>query len=199
MIVTPNPQQAGPQSSKDKPKMAESPAPGTIVICETERLQLIAASEVHAQFISDMWNREGVKEWLLEYGLNTPQDVCEKFVPIGEPYAKRMGFSMCVIKEKSTGNLVGINGMLKRDFLDSPNIGYAVHPDFWNCGYATESCQGLVDLCRSKGYKKLYAGNVNPLNDRSISVLKRIGMKMENPAFQWGEGGTIGHLFSMVV
>lgn len=194
MIVTPS--SAAP-ARKSETTMTEEVS--GILICETERLQLIAAKESHAQFISDMYNRDGVKEWLLDYGLDTPQDVLDKFIPIGEPYAKQNGFSMCVIKEKASGKLVGINGMLKRDFLDSPNIGYAMHPDFWKCGYATESCLGLVNLCRSKGYKKLYAGNVNPLNARSINVLKRIGMKMEQEKFEWGKGGSVGQLYAMSV
>jgi len=170
------------------------------VVVETDRLRLLAAAPEHAEFISKMWNKPTVKPWLEDYGLHTPDDALNKLIlPIGESYFVKYGHCMCVIQEKESGKLIGINGMLKRPFLDSPNIGYALIPEFTGKGYATESSQGLIGQCRNLGYKKLYAGNVDPRNDRSINMLTRLGMKLEDKAFEWGQGGSVGHLYGMTV
>ena len=171
-------------------------------VLETPRLSLIAAAPEHADFISKMWNTPEVKPWLLDYDLKTPEDALKKLIlPLGENYFLKNGkrFCMCVIQEKKTGKLIGINGMLKRPFLDSPNIGYALIIEACGKGYACESCRGLIEYCKELGYRKLYAGNVNPENDKSINLLTKLGMELEDPAFEWGQGGSVGQLYAMGV
>lgn len=169
---------------------------GTILL-KTKRLCLIAASPEHADFISSLYNHEEVKPWLLDYGLDTPEDAITKYIPLGESYYKENGFCMCVIQEISSGELIGIGGMLKRPFLDAPNIGYALKSTARGQGFMTESCKGLAQLCRDKGFKKMYAGNVDSTNDKSIGVLTRLGMRLADSQFEWGPGGTVGHLYCM--
>jgi len=171
----------------------------TITLVETIRLRLIVVNPQHAEFISNMYNRDSVKYWLGEgYGLDTPKNVLNRLIiPLGETYYKQFGLAMCVIQEKSSGKLIGINGVIKRPFLDAPNIGYALIPESWGKGYATESCQGLVNYCSDLGYKKIYAGNIDARNKRSINVCRKLGMKLEDPSFEWGQGGTIGQLYGM--
>lgn len=86
--------------------------------------------------------------------------------------------------------------MVKRDFLDAPNLGYALLPEYWGKGYIHESCLGLVEICRKFGFKKLYS-NCDPSNVRSEKVALRLGMVMKSDSFPWGSDDDLRYLYGM--
>jgi len=55
-------------------------------------------------------------------------------------------------------------------------IGWHLNPDHWGHGYATESGRGVVELAfGSRGLSRLLAV-VDPDNERSLAVCRRLGM-----------------------
>ena len=58
-------------------------------------------------------------------------------------------------------------------------MGYAVHPDYWNQGYATEAFRGVIAYLFENGFSEVYTGAFES-NCSSIRVMEKSGMKRMN-------------------
>lgn len=67
---------------------------------------------------------------------------------------------------------VDING-------DRVEVGYVIHPNYWNQGYATEALQAGIGYFFEKGFSEVYAGAFKT-NLASIKVMEKAGMKKTN-------------------
>ena len=70
-------------------------------------------------------------------------------------------------------------GLLKRDYLDHPDIGFAFLPDYTGKGYAYEIVKEIIHY----GLHRLQMGKilaiVLPENSSSIKLLERAGFRYE--------------------
>ena len=80
-------------------------------------------------------------------------------------------FWIYAIELKFSKQFVGTIALVKDELDDE--IGYRFLEEFWGNGYGFEVCYGLIDYCKSMGYKKLIAYFV----DRNIAS-KRILEKL---------------------
>ncbi len=91
-------------------------------------------------------------------------------------YAKN-GFGLWRATLKTTGEPVGISGIVKRDGLDLPDVGYALLERFWGQGLATESAAAVLEHAqRALGLPRISA-ITKPTNQGSIAVLEKVGLK----------------------
>ena len=65
----------------------------------------------------------------------------------------------------------------KRDF-DSLEIGYVFNEDYWNKGYAKESCKKLMEAAFQNGVHRIYA-ECDPMNENSWKLLENLGFERE--------------------
>ena len=73
-------------------------------------------------------------------------------------------------------------GILKRDELEDPDIGFAFLPRFWSKGYASESAAAVLDYGRNSfGMKRIVAITATD-NTGSIRLLTRLGFEFERTA-----------------
>jgi RimJ/RimL family protein N-acetyltransferase len=91
---------------------------------------------------------------------------------------------------KETRVPIGMCGLLKRDTLPDPDVGFAFLPDYWSQGYAFEAASSVMSYGREVlGLRRIVA--ITSLdNDPSIRLLKKIGMKFEGlitPSEELGE------------
>jgi RimJ/RimL family protein N-acetyltransferase len=97
------------------------------------------------------------------------------------------GYGMYLAQLKSTSLPIGICGLVKRDFLSAPDLGFALLPDYVGQGYASETARELVLHSLSNlGIRRLYA-IVKRDNLRSIRLLGRLGFHYEGPSPQGAE------------
>ena len=91
------------------------------------------------------------------------------------------GYGMYVVEAPATRVPMGLCGLVKRDFLDSPDLGFALLPDWVGKGYAAEAARRVIAHAESQlGIEQLYA-IVNHTNDRSIRLLERLGFRHAGP------------------
>lgn len=91
------------------------------------------------------------------------------------------GFGLYALQRKSVPALIGLCGLLKRDFLSSPDLGFALLPDFVGHGYAAEAARAVMQHAQSElKIERLYA-IVKRGNQRSIRLLERLGFHPEGP------------------
>jgi RimJ/RimL family protein N-acetyltransferase len=92
---------------------------------------------------------------------------------------ERFGFGLYAVELKETGELIGMCGLLKRDSLTDPDIGFAFLPKFWKKGYAFESAAAVIRYgTHVLGVKRVLAITL-PENAGSIRVLEKIGLRFE--------------------
>ena len=58
-------------------------------------------------------------------------------------------------------------------------VGYAIHPDYWGKGYATEALTAAIPYLFSAGFDEVIAGAFE-CNPASLRVMEKSGMKRSN-------------------
>ncbi|MFG6086935.1 GNAT family N-acetyltransferase [Stenotrophomonas indicatrix] len=87
------------------------------------------------------------------------------------------GFGMYAIERLSDGAWLGNAGLVRREGLPAPDIGYAVLSEFAGQGYASEAARAVFNHARAAlGLQDLY-GITDLDNDVSAKVLLGLGMR----------------------
>ncbi len=146
---------------------------------ETERLLLHAVGETDAEFILELMNEPAWIRNIGDRGLKTTDDarryISDKFIVAYEQF----GFGFYLVELKESGAAAGICGLVKRDFLEDVDIGFAFLERFRSKGYAAESAAAVMDFARDAlGLKRVVAITVSD-NQGSIKVLEKIGLRFE--------------------
>lgn len=85
---------------------------------------------------------------------------------------------MFVIERRSGGIPIGICGLVKRDFLPAPDLGFALLPAHVGQGYAFEASLAVLAEADAQGMEKIFAFAI-PGNRRSLRLLERLGFRHE--------------------
>ena len=89
------------------------------------------------------------------------------------------GFGFSIVELKETGEKIGMSGLVKRDYLDDVDIGFAYFPEFSGFGFALEAARATLDHAHNTlGYNRVLA-IATPDNTRSIRLLEKIGLRFE--------------------
>ena len=72
------------------------------------------------------------------------------------------------------GRIIGFLNDVDRgeDWIE---VGYVIHPDHWNCGYAAEALGAAVELLFAHGFSAVRAGAFEE-NPASLRVMEKCGM-----------------------
>lgn len=85
------------------------------------------------------------------------------------------GFGLNLVLLKETEMPIGMCGLLTREELDYPDLGYAFLPDFWSKGYASEAADSVLKEGVSAHSLHTILAITLPCNLRSSGLLKKIG------------------------
>jgi RimJ/RimL family protein N-acetyltransferase len=145
-------------------------------VLETERLTLRNASLDDAEFMLRLLNEPSFLHFIGDRGVRTIDDarryIAERYIDSYE----RNGFGLWVVERKDVPGPIGISGLVKRDVLPDPDIGFAFLPEYWSAGYAYESAAGVKQHALDVlGLTQLYAVT-NPDNVGSIRIIERLGL-----------------------
>ncbi len=102
-----------------------------------------------------------------------------------EEHFDKHRFGLCAVEEKENGAFVGFTGLsiprFESHFTPCVEIGWRLDKAFWGKGYATEAAAAML----SAGFNQFGLDEIvsftSPLNQRSISVMKRLKMT-RNPS-----------------
>ena len=70
-------------------------------------------------------------------------------------------------------------GLLKRDELPDPDVGFAFLPGFWNKGFAFEASIAVLNDARERLRLERILAITSLDNDASIKLLERLGFQFE--------------------
>lgn len=149
-----------------------------------------------AQFIIELLNSPGWLQYIGDRNIKSIEDA-EKYLLKGplDSY-KKNGFGLWNVISKETGTAIGMCGLIKRDTLDSPDIGFAFLPAYAGNGYGYEVATATLEYAVSiLGMTKVLAITL-PDNIASVKLLQKIGLSFDSD-IQMGDETLM--LFSTVV
>ena len=148
------------------------------VVCETPRLVLKRPDpSLDAEFMLRLLNEDSFIRNIGDRGVRTRADA-ERYIVEG-PLAvwTRHDFGLCRVETKDDATPIGVCGLLRREFLDAPDIGFAFFPEYWGKGYAFESAVGAIRHARETVNVERILGIVSPGNASSVRVLDKLGLR----------------------
>ncbi|MDH3646581.1 MAG: GNAT family N-acetyltransferase [Gammaproteobacteria bacterium] len=156
---------------------------------ETQRLTLRELDTNDASFILKLLNEPSFLLFIGDKGVRTLVDAQAYLV--GGPMAsyEQHGFGLYLVSLHECGTPVGTCGLLKREAMDAPDIGFAFLPEYWSYGYAFESAKEIISRARSLlGLERLIAITA-PDNHASIKLLTRLGFVFDKTLAHFGDAG----------
>ena len=149
---------------------------GMSTILETERLRLRKFNYSDASFIVELTNSLGWLAYIGDRNIRTKEDAINYIMngPL-KSYATH-GFGLSAVELKTSGELIGMCGLLKRDYLNHPDIGFAFLPDYMGQGYAFEIVSATMNYATEMLAIPTILATVLPANEKSIRLLQKIGL-----------------------
>ena len=162
---------------------------------ETARLALTRLSARDAEFIHGQLNEPSFLRFIGDRGVHSVEDA-HRYINDG-PIAMyaRYGFGLLRVGLKGDDTPIGICGVLKRDTLPDPDLGFSLLPDYWSKGYAFEAASAVMHEAHGAlGLRRIVAITSQD-NESSISLLGKLGFRFER-LVRLGEGTEELRLFA---
>lgn len=148
-------------------------------ILESPRLRLLELEDSDADFVVELLNSEGFLRHIGDRGVRTAEGALRYIAEGPRASYAAHGFGLWKAQRKSDGVLVGMSGLLQRDYLPQPDLGYAFLPQFHGLGYASEAGAAVLRHGFDHFGMARILAIVSPGNAGSARVLEKLGMADE--------------------
>lgn len=169
-----------------------------MVEINTERLTIRPFSLDDAPFILRLLNEPSFIENIADKGVRDLEGA-RSYLREG-PMAsyERHGFGLWRVELAGDGTPIGMAGLLKRDYLDAIDIGYALLPEYCGAGYALEATSAVLAYARNQLNARRVVAIVAAYNARSIRLLEKLGFDSEGTVRIPGDSEELRLLASVV-
>jgi RimJ/RimL family protein N-acetyltransferase len=132
-----------------------------------------------AEFIVELLNQPSFIRFIGDKKVRTVDDG-RSYITTGpiDSY-QRHGFGLCLVELNGRKVPIGMCGVLKRESLPDPDLGFAFLPEYWGKGYAFEAASAALDQARNVFRLARILAITNPDNDASIKLLAKLGFQFE--------------------
>ncbi len=163
----------------------------SVGMLETPRLFVRRLSIDDAAFILELLNEPSFVQHIGDKHVRTLDDA-RGYISSG-PLASyaRFGFGLCAVELRETGESIGICGLVKRDTLPHPDLGFAFLPRFWSKGFAFESASAVLAYARDVFVLERIAAITSLDNTASIALLEKLGFVFERQVRLAGDGSDV--------
>lgn len=111
----------------------------------TERLSIRAISIDDAAFILELVNEPEFIKNIADKNIHSIVEAINYIKTGPQQMYSEHGFALHVVQNKQTDEVVGFCGLLKRDTLPAPDIGFAFLQRHCGKGYAYEAAKAVID------------------------------------------------------
>ncbi|GAB2489561.1 GNAT family N-acetyltransferase [Arenimonas alkanexedens] len=149
-------------------------------LIDTPRLRLSELGQSDGDFVLELLNSEGFLRHIGDRGVRDLEDA-SRFLREGPctSYAEN-GFGLWKVSRKSDGAAVGMSGLVRRDTLPRPDLGYAFLPAYTGQGLASEAGAAVLAHAFTALRLPQVLAIVSLDNAGSARVLEKLGMS------EWG-------------
>jgi RimJ/RimL family protein N-acetyltransferase len=148
-------------------------------VVETERLIVRELSLSDAAFLLELMNEAGWHRFIGDRGIRTVEAAATYIESAVLASYERHGHGLCCVTLKGSGEPIGICGLVRRESLDGPDLGFAFLERHQGAGLALEAARAVVAHAREAlGITRLLAVT-SPANEPSIRLLAKMGFVRE--------------------
>jgi [ribosomal protein S5]-alanine N-acetyltransferase len=145
----------------------------------TQRLSLRQLQFNDAEFIVDLVNQPSWLKYIGERNVHSIDDAIAYMQNGPMAMYQKHGMGLLLVERMEDKTPLGLCGLLMRDSLEHPDIGFAFHPSAWGQGYAKEAAQACVEHAFvTLRLERLLAITMSS-NLSSIKLLRSIGLQYE--------------------
>lgn len=151
-----------------------------MLVLETQRLLLRPFTVDDAPFALALLNEPSFLHFIGDKKVRSLEDARQYLLngPIAS-YAQH-DFGLLCVDLRDSHTPIGMCGLLKREDLPHPDIGFAFLPDYWGQGFAFEAATAVMNDARERLKLNQILAIVNPDNDASIKLLERLGLTFQH-------------------
>jgi RimJ/RimL family protein N-acetyltransferase len=155
---------------------------------ETRRLTLREFTEADAGFALALLNEPAFHRYIGDKGIRTVADagLYLREGPFAS-YAKH-GHGLWHVSIAATGEPVGMCGLIRRDYLDAPDIGFAYLAAHCGKGYGYEAGSATLAYGRTHLGMRRILGITQPDNVASIKLLTKLGLSQDGTTIAPADG-----------
>jgi len=149
-----------------------------MTVLETERLFLRRFTVDHAQFILTLLNEPSFLRYIGDKKVRELEGAWQYILNGPVASYEQYGFGLLLVELRESHTPIGMCGLLKREELPDPDIGFALLSDFCGKGFAFEAAQAVLQDAQRLKLKRILA--ITTLdNEASINLLQRLGFSFE--------------------
>jgi RimJ/RimL family protein N-acetyltransferase len=148
------------------------------LVLETERLRLRKFTREDAGFIVTLLNTPGWIKYIGDRNVRTDLQAIHYLENGPLRSYQHHGFGLWMVELKKDSTPVGMCGILKRETLENPDIGFAFLPQFTRQGLAYEAADASLQYALNSLKLPVISGITLPDNVSSIRILEKIGLKL---------------------
>jgi len=151
----------------------------TSFVLETPRLTMRRFVPDDAPFVVTLLNDAAFLRFIGDRGVRTPDDALGWITNGPAASYARHGHGLYLVSLRNGGTPIGICGILRRDNLADPDLGFAFLPEFRSQGYGREAATAALRQAREALGIGRIAAIVSPDNAASIGLLRKLGFVPE--------------------
>ena len=146
-------------------------------IAETPRLIIEEARPDDAAFFYRLMTSDSWLRYIGDRGIFITADAISYIENRLMVSYRENGYGLFKVRFRDSEEAIGVCGFLKRQYLDYPDIGYALLPEYEGKGLMLEAARAVMEFGQQKlGLPKIYAFT-DPGNERSRRLLDKIGFE----------------------
>ena len=150
-----------------------------MMVLETERLRLRWLTPDDAPFIIELLNDPSFIRFIGDKGVRTIEEAGNYIANGPVASYEQFGFGLYATELRETSVPIGICGILKRETLPHPDIGFAFLPAYWKQGYALEAAAAVMKHARDVFNVSTILAITTPDNEASAKLLGKIGLHFD--------------------
>jgi RimJ/RimL family protein N-acetyltransferase len=167
-----------------------------MTVFETRRLALRHFTPDDAPLVLELLNDPLWIRFIGDRNVRTLEDARGYLDKPIRSYAEH-GYGLYHVARKSDGEPLGMCGLVRRDNLPHADIGFAFLERFRGAGYALEAARGTLDHARNAlGLGRILAV-VSPANERSASLVAKLGFVRERSTAWNGDGKDVVDIWAI--
>ena len=150
-----------------------------MIVLETERLILRRLTPDDAPFILTLLNEPSFLRYIGDKNVRN-LDEARNYILTG-PVAsyEKHGFGLYLVELRESQTPIGLCGVIRREELPAPDIGFALLPDFWNKGLAFEAATAVLQYAHEQLKITRILAITSLDNEASINLLQRLGLSFQ--------------------
>ncbi|MCE9678881.1 GNAT family N-acetyltransferase [Shewanella sp. AS1] len=155
-------------------------------VCQTQRLIVRRFTLTDGDFIVRLLNDSAFIRYIGDKGVRTPDDAIN-YLQTGPLASYRQhGFGLSLVQLKESATPIGMCGLLKRNELQFPDLGFAFLPAFCGQGYAHEAAAEVLRAGVADHKLERVQAVTLPDNLSSNRLLVKLGFDLIGSAHLYG-------------